>query len=93
MFAKKKRIDIYGTLEFPLTIGCAAFIKEAEGTRRTSSVKHFITLPSGVTYIQTKNTHEMRSFYWEYKKRTEEMLDHSNNYAYIYYGVAVKRGK
>lgn len=53
----KKRIDIYGTLEFPLTIGCAAFIKEASGTRRTSSVKHFITLPSGVTYIQTRNTH------------------------------------
>lgn len=53
----KKRIDIYGTLEFPLVIGCAAFIKEAEGTRRTSSVKHFITTPSGVTYIETKNTH------------------------------------
>ena len=35
----------------------AAFIKEAEGTRRTSSVKHFITTPSGVTYIETKNTH------------------------------------
>ena len=27
----KKRIDIYGTLEVPLVIGCAAFIKEAEG--------------------------------------------------------------
>ena len=53
----KKRIDIYGTLEFPLAIGCAAFIKEAGGTRRTSSVKHFISLPSGVTYIETKNTH------------------------------------
>lgn len=52
----KKRIEIYGTLEFPLSIGCAAFIKEAEGTRRTYSVKHFITLPSGVTYIETKNT-------------------------------------
>ena len=53
----KKRIDIYGTLEFPLTIGCAAFIKEAEGTRRTSSVRHFISTPSGVIYIETKNTH------------------------------------
>ena len=58
MFAKKKRIDIYGTLEFPLTIGYAAFINKEEGDPiRTSSVKHFITLPSGVTYIQTKNTH------------------------------------
>ena len=27
----KKRIDIYGTLEFPLVIGCAAFIKKQEG--------------------------------------------------------------
>lgn len=54
----KKRIDIYGTLEFPLTIGCAAFIKQQEGDPiRTSSVRHFIKLPSGVTYIQTKNTH------------------------------------
>ena len=57
MFAKKKRIDIYGTLEFPLTIGCAAFIKKQEGDPiRTSSVKHFITLPSGVIHIETKNT-------------------------------------
>lgn len=53
----KKCINIYGTLEFPLTVGCAAFIKESAGTRRTSSVQHFITLPSGVTYIETKNTH------------------------------------
>ena len=46
MFAKKKRIDIYGTLEFPLAIGCAAFIKKQEGDPiRTSSVKRFITLP------------------------------------------------
>lgn len=54
----KKRIDIYGTLEFPLTIGYAAFINKQEGGPiRTSSVRHFITLPSGVTHIQTKNTH------------------------------------
>lgn len=58
MFAKKKRIDIYGTLEYPLAIGCAAFINKQGGKPiRTSSVKHFIKLPSGVTYIQTKNTH------------------------------------
>ena len=54
----KKRIDIYGRLEFPLSIGYAAFIQRQEGgPMRTSSVKHFITLPSGVTHIQTKNTH------------------------------------
>lgn len=54
----KKRIDLHGTLAFPLTIGCAAFIKQVAGEPiRTSPVKHFITLPSGVTYIQTRNTH------------------------------------
>lgn len=53
----KKRVDIYGTLEYPLAIGCSAFIKEAAGMRRTSTVKHFITMPSGVTYIETRNTH------------------------------------
>ena len=51
----KKRIDIHGTLEFPLAIGCAAFIRQTVGgIIRTSPVKHFITLPSGVTYIQTQ---------------------------------------
>lgn len=53
----KKRVDIYGTLEYPLAIGCSAFIKEAAGMRRTSTVKHFITMPSGVTHIETRNTH------------------------------------
>ena len=54
----KSRVDIHGTLEFPLTIGCAAFIRPTNGKPiRTSSVKHFISLPSGVTYIETKNTH------------------------------------
>lgn len=54
----KKRIDIYGTLEFPLTIGCAAFIRQTKGDPiRTTPVKHFITLPSGMIYIQTRNTH------------------------------------
>ena len=53
----KKRMDIYGTLEYPLVQGCAAFIKEAGGSRRTSPVQHFIQLPSGVVYIETKNTH------------------------------------
>ena len=54
----KKRIHIYGTLEFPLDIGCAAFIRPTEGDPfRTSPVKHFITLPSGKIYIQTRNTH------------------------------------
>lgn len=57
MFEKKKRVEIYGTLEYPLAIGSAAFIKEANGSRRTSAVKHFIQLPSGTIYIETKNTH------------------------------------
>lgn len=53
----KKRLDIYGTLEYPLCIGCAAFIKEEANSRRTSAVKHFLKLPSGATYIETQNTH------------------------------------
>ena len=57
MISKKKRIEIYGTLEHPLQKGCAAFIKESGGTRCTSAVQHFITVPSGTVYIETKNTH------------------------------------
>ncbi len=57
MTSKKKRVEIYGTLEHPLQRGCAAFIREKNGTRRTSAVQHFITVPSGTVYIETKNTH------------------------------------
>ena len=57
MFARKKHVELYGTLEYPLSIGYAAFIKEANGSRRTSAVQHFITLPSGTVYIETQNTH------------------------------------
>ena len=57
MLFKKKCIELYGTLEYPLAIGYAAFIKEANGSRRTSAVRHFITLPSGTVYIETENTH------------------------------------
>lgn len=54
----KKRIEICGTIEVPLEKGCAAFIRKVgEEPFRTSTVKHFITMPSGLTYIQTENTH------------------------------------
>ena len=44
----KKRVDLYGTLEFPLTKGYSAFIRQEQGEPiRTTPVKHFITLPSG----------------------------------------------
>lgn len=56
MFEKKKRIEIYGTLEMPLSVGHAAFIKESGCIRRTSAVKHYIIMPSGTIYIVTKNT-------------------------------------
>ena len=39
MFAKKKRVELVGSLEYPLAIGNAAFIKEAAGLRRTSTVQ------------------------------------------------------
>ena len=57
MLPRKKRVELYGSLEYPLAIGYAAFIKEANGSRRTSAVRHFITLPSGTVYIETENTH------------------------------------
>lgn len=57
MISKKKRVEIYGTLEYPLQKGCAAFIRESNGTRRTSPVQHFVAVPSGTVYIETKNTH------------------------------------
>lgn len=54
----KKRIVIRGTVEVPLAKGCVAFIRKVgEEPFRTSTVKHFITMPSGLTYIQTENTH------------------------------------
>lgn len=56
---RKKRVDLYGTLECPITIGSAAFIKERTRARRTSLVQRFFTLPTGTIYIQTQNTH-----YW-----------------------------
>ena len=56
MFAKKKRVELVGSLEYPLAIGNAAFIKEASGLRRTSTVQHFIQMPSGVIQIETTNT-------------------------------------
>ena len=37
MFAKKKRVELVGSLEYPLAIGNAAFIKEAAGLRCWSS--------------------------------------------------------
>lgn len=57
MFAKKKRVELVGSLAYPLMIGSAAFINKQEGNPiRTSSVLHFITMPSGVIHIETQNT-------------------------------------
>lgn len=41
MLFMKKRIELIGSLAYPLSVGNAAFIKEAEGIRRTSTVQHF----------------------------------------------------
>ena len=57
MLEKKKPIVLIGTLECPLAIGCVAFIKE-EGYDpfRTSTVRRFVKMPFGVTYIKTENS-------------------------------------
>lgn len=51
----KPSTHIYGTLEHPIYIGCAAFIREGGKSRRTSPVKHYIKLRSGVTYIECRD--------------------------------------
>lgn len=51
----KNSTHIYGTLEFPIFKGCAAFIREGSKSLRTSPVKHFITLRSGVMYIECRD--------------------------------------
>lgn len=54
----KKRIDICGTLPFPLYIGYSTFIQvEGDNGYVTSPVVRFLTMPSGVIYIETKNSH------------------------------------
>lgn len=42
MFMSKPSTHIYGTLEFPIFRGCAAFIREGNKSRSTSPVKHFL---------------------------------------------------
>ena len=49
MLPRKKRVELYGSLEYPLAIGYAAFIKKLDGDPiRTSSVKHFITMNNDI---------------------------------------------
>ena len=46
MISRKKRVELHGSLEYPLEIGYAAFIKKLDGDPiRTSAVKHLIALP------------------------------------------------
>lgn len=54
----KKRVKIYGTLEYPLSIGNVAFIEEKNRSPRiTSAVQRFFKLPSGTFHIETRNTY------------------------------------
>lgn len=54
----KKLVEMRGILEYPVAVGCAAFIKpEGKEAIRTSSVIRFAKLPSGTMYIETKNTY------------------------------------
>lgn len=56
MFAMKKRVEIRGSLVYPLVKGQSAFIKEVNGLRRTSAVQNFVECASGVIKIETENT-------------------------------------
>lgn len=52
----KKMLEITGSLIYPITVGESAFIQEAEGIRRTSTVLH-VRKPSRTEIrFETQNT-------------------------------------
>ncbi len=55
---KKKRVELWGSLIYPLSVGSSAYIaRESKPPLITSPVMKFFRLPFGLTYIQTRNTH------------------------------------
>ena len=52
----KKMLEIPGSLIYPITIGESAFIHEAEGIRRTSTVLSMETSSQSEVRFETRNT-------------------------------------
>ena len=56
MNSNKKSIEITGQLLFPITVGASAFIHEADGMRRTSTVLSLERISQTEMRFETRNT-------------------------------------
>ncbi|WP_314724593.1 hypothetical protein [Enterocloster bolteae] len=52
----KKMLEINGSLIYPITVGESAFIREAEGIRRTSVVLSLEEMSQSDIRFETRNT-------------------------------------
>jgi hypothetical protein len=52
----KPQVEITGTLAFPLTVGISAYIAEADGCIRTSTVLNIRTQTRATAVFETRNT-------------------------------------
>ena len=52
----KKMLEITGSLIYPITVGESAFIHEAEGIRRTSTVLSMKKMSQSEILFETRNT-------------------------------------
>lgn len=56
MNSNKKSIEITGQPLFPITVGASAFIHEADGMRRTSTVLSLEKISHTEVQFETRNT-------------------------------------
>lgn len=56
MNSNKKNIEITGRPLFPITVGVSAFIYEADGMRRTSTVLSLEKISQTEVQFETRNT-------------------------------------
>lgn len=52
----KKMLEITGNLVYPITVGESAFVHEAEGIRRTSTVLSMEKISQSELCFETRNT-------------------------------------
>ena len=52
----KKMLEITGSLVYPITVGESAFVHEAEGIRRTSTVLSMDKMSQSEVCFETQNT-------------------------------------
>lgn len=52
----KKMLEITGSLVYPITVGESAFVHEAEGIRRTSTVLSMEKMSQSEIRFETRNT-------------------------------------